>query len=111
MEQWNNETKSIVSDETKDVLKSLWESSPPLARNRSSKKKVAEAWRRVKSKPDSKILLESMRAWSNSGDWQRDGGQFVQGLHIWIKDEKWESLPEAVEINRPAHESWKSNAM
>ena len=91
----NSKVKNtLVSDETKALLLDLWNNSPKQARNRSSKKKVADAWNRVKSKPDKNQILDAMDAWCRCDDWRKDQGQFIQGLHIWIKDEKWEDLPD-----------------
>ena len=89
-----NKNNTLVSDETKTTLLALWNNSPKASRNRSSKKKVADAWKRVKTKPDQNQLIDAMDAWCKCEDWTKDGGQFAPGLHIWIKDEKWEDLPE-----------------
>jgi hypothetical protein len=100
----SNSKDSIVSTETKELLLSLWNNTPKSSRNRSSKKKVAEAWKRVESKPDQETLLNAINAWCRCEDWKKDSGQFIPGLHIWIKDEKWESLPEAAS-NQPQQQT------
>jgi hypothetical protein len=97
MEEECKSKESLVSDETKALLLSLWNNSPKQARNRSSKKKVADAWKRVKTKPSKTQLLGAIYAWCMCDDWVKDSGQFIQGLHIWIKDEKWQDLPEAAQ--------------
>jgi hypothetical protein len=93
-EEGNSNELILVSDETKETLLSLWDNSPKQSRNRSSKKKVADAWKRIKTKPTKNQLLDAMDAWCKCEDWTKDGGQFAPGLHIWIKDEKWQDLPE-----------------
>jgi hypothetical protein len=94
-EQGEQDIIPIVSDETKTTLDDLWNNTPAKGRNRSSKKKVLDAWKKIKSKPDRETLIHAIQEWSRSEDWTKDGGEFVQGLHIWIKDERWETLPES----------------
>ena len=88
-----NGRSNIVSDETKSTLLNLWNNSPAKARNRSSKKKVSEAWKKIKTsdRPCSQQLVEAIKAWSLTEDWQNG---YAPGLHLWIKDEKWQDLPE-----------------
>lgn len=94
IEKFNN--FSFVSDDTEKLLKSLWDSSPAQARKRSSRKQVAQAWSRVKAadRPDAATLVNAMRAWRNDHEWKKDGGQFIPGLHQWVKNEKWSDLPQ-----------------
>lgn len=79
-----------------DVLSKLWDSSPRKSRARSSKKEILTAWKsvRVVDRPDEATLLSAMEAWKKSEDWTKDNGQFVQGVHLWVRNRKWEALPE-----------------
>jgi len=83
-------------DTEKDFLRDLWESAPAIARSRSSKKDVLDAWSKIakKNRPSHKIVLESYQGWLLCVEWTRDGGQAIPGLHRWIKKEQWESTPE-----------------
>jgi hypothetical protein len=88
--------KALVSDETKTILLDLWDNSPKKSRERSSKKQVADAWKRIKSKPSQETIVRAITAWCKCEDWVNG---YAQGLHIWIKDERWVDLPEATHIN------------
>jgi hypothetical protein len=78
-----------------DVLAKLWEESPPVSRTRSSKKQVADEWKKIpaKDRPGESQLIEAIRKWSRCEDWRKDDGQYLQGLHLWIKNRKWEVDP------------------
>lgn len=81
----------------KGILLDLWNEAPEKSRRRSSKAQVFEAWQKIKtsSRPPREILIPAMTAWSKCDDWTKDEGEYVQGLHLWIKNRKWESLPES----------------
>tara|TARA_R110000765_G_scaffold50352_4_gene102365 strand:- start:5100 stop:5789 length:690 start_codon:yes stop_codon:yes gene_type:complete len=93
-EEGKNERNNTVSDETKVTLLELWNKSPKPCRARSSKKQVMAEWKKVKAKPDRSTVVAAIIAWSKCSEWQRDDGQAVQGLHLWIKNERWEDLPD-----------------
>jgi hypothetical protein len=76
-----------------EALESIWKAFPPSSRARSSKKQLSDEWRKAKPKPDIEELLKSIYAWSTSQDWTKDGGQFVPGAHLFIKNRKWEVEP------------------
>lgn len=77
-----------------DDIDPLWLSFPPISRNRSSKANLRAELAKAKGHPPIAQLAESVRRWCNTPDWKKDGGQFVPGAHIWVKERKWESEPE-----------------
>jgi hypothetical protein len=97
--------ESLVSIETRELLAELWKTSPKRARDRSSKKQVFNEWKKIKTKPDKKTIVTAINAWIACHEWTRDNGQAIQGLHLWIKNERWESLPEKV-INMPTNHNY-----
>ncbi len=74
----------------------LWEAAPSMARKRSSKFKCRAAWNRIPSaqRPRVSVLLDAIRAWSRDPEWKKDEGQFVLALDRWIRERRWEDLPE-----------------
>jgi len=80
----------------KDLLLSFWNSAPERARRRSSRKQVADEWKKIKKtdRPDKETIVNAIEAWNKCDDWTKDGGSFVPGLHLWLKNEKWLDLPE-----------------
>jgi len=93
----NNSTSDsapVASDETKAFLQELWSLS--IQRTRTSKQKVAAAWRKIptKHKPPFSTVLDAYRAWLRCEAWTKEGGQFVCGLHVWVNDRQWQNIPE-----------------
>ena len=90
------EQNSCPQADEKALLLEIWNLAPSKSRTRSSKKKVFDAWRRVpkNARPTPLDLITAIKAWASCEDWTKDGGQFAPGLHLWIKDQKWEDLPE-----------------
>lgn len=87
---------SVLADESyPEIIETIWLIFPPTSRNRSSKKKITEAWAKTRPKPDGEALVQSLTAWAACHEWTKDGGQFAPGAHIWIKDRKWEAEPMA----------------
>lgn len=77
-------------------LDMLWKAAPPMARTRSSKQACRKQWNRIPESERPRIaeILTAMRAWSRCWDWKKDGGMYVPGLDKWIRDRRWENLPE-----------------
>jgi hypothetical protein len=77
-------------------LDMLWKAAPPMARTRSSKYQCRLAWNRIppSSRPPVSAVLAALRAWCRCPEWQKDDGQFIPALHRWIRDRRWEDLPE-----------------
>jgi hypothetical protein len=82
----------ISSDES-EILNLIWSKAPSAGRERSSKKKLADAWSKIpKSKrPTESLIVEALDAWNKSAKWT-DG--YAEGIHIWVKDQQWENIPE-----------------
>ncbi len=72
----------------------VWEASPAKARERSSRKDCAAVWSRLKLEPLTESVLAGLEAWARSDAWQKEGGQFVKGLHRWLASRKWEEPPD-----------------
>jgi hypothetical protein len=85
----------VASDETREFLTTLWGLSPTISRPRTSKKDVSAEWKRIpaKDKPEKEAVIKAYRAWLKCEAWTKDGGQFVCGLHLWIKKRQWENVP------------------
>tara|TARA_R110000787_G_scaffold5230_3_gene19253 strand:+ start:856 stop:1671 length:816 start_codon:yes stop_codon:yes gene_type:complete len=79
-----------------DLVDAAWKNCPAKGRNRSSREKVKKAFNQIqaKARPTAAAITCSMLAWAESPDWIKDGGEFVCGCHIWVKDKKWENPPE-----------------
>lgn len=80
----------------KDLLRAVWDSAPERARRRSSRKQVADEWKKIKKsdKPDKTTIVSAIQAWSKCEDWMKESGTFVPGLHLWIKNQKWTDVPK-----------------
>jgi len=79
----------ITSDEKECAF--IWSNIPSASKMRSSKKQLAEAWKKLRIKPTLEQLKTGLDAWNKCPKW-RDG--YSEGIHIWIQNEQWENLPE-----------------
>lgn len=74
--------------EASPALEAFWQAAGPQMRTRSSKAKVWPEWKRVSRQTGEEALIGAMRRYlAGDADYQRTGGP---GLHIWLKDAKWE---------------------
>ena len=81
----------VAENSYPQFIEAIWTMFPPMSRQRSSKTKIHDAWRKLKTKPLEKTVIESLKKWAVCSEWTKDNGQFAQGAHIWITDCKWES--------------------
>lgn len=89
----------LAGDPTPDTgLDILWNEAPPMARTRSSKFKCRAAWNRIPSNQRPRVVevIAALKAWKRCFEWKKDDGQFVPALDRWIRERRWESLPEDV---------------
>jgi len=88
----------IVPKGTDDgFLESVWKTTTAQSRERSSKKKLAEAWAKTRTKPDEATVLRVLGLWTKCHSWTKDGGQYAPAIHRWVQDRKWESEPESAQ--------------
>ena len=73
----------------------LWQAAPPMARQRSSTREVVTAWLDAckAGAPSQDELIQSIDAWKRSKKWAENGGEYIEGLHRWIKNRQWENPP------------------
>tara|TARA_R110000772_G_scaffold143235_1_gene252720 strand:- start:3527 stop:4471 length:945 start_codon:yes stop_codon:yes gene_type:complete len=103
--------KPVTKTPTQLFLLELWEAAPAKARARSSRKQVAGAWAKVPApeRITPAATLKSLEAWKRSDDWKKDGGDFIQGLHLWIKNQKWQDSPlggAEASVSAPKPPAW-----
>lgn len=77
-------------------LDALWKVALPIARNRSSKHLCRKAFNLIPKaeRPDIDTMISALKVWNRSLEWKKDGNQFVPALDRWIKERRWEHLPE-----------------
>jgi hypothetical protein len=98
----STEKDSFLSDKPDDypeIIKTLWSIFPSTSRDRSSKAKLAQEWRKIKAKPLEQTVIDSLTKWASCHEWTKEAGKYVPGAHSWIKDRKWESEP--ISTNAP----------
>jgi len=74
----------------------LWQAALPNSRTRSSKLQCRTEWNRipVSERPSVADALAALKIWNRTSQWKEEGGKFAPGLHRFIKNRLWESLPE-----------------
>ena len=91
--------KNVIQGRVSNTLvETIWREAPSKGRERSSKKQLADALKKTKNLPPEEEIIQSLEAWKRSEAWTKDNGQFIPGIHRWVKDEKWETRPEPAPI-------------
>ena len=82
----------------------LWQAAPPMARTRSSKYKCRLAWNRIPAaaRPRVPVMLDALAAWKRCDEWRKDDGQFIPAMDRWIRERRWEDLPETARVDPSA---------
>lgn len=77
-------------------LEALWKIALPISRNRSSKHKCRIEFNRIpkSERPTIDTMTHALKSWNRCLEWKKDGNQFVPALDRWIKERRWEDLPE-----------------
>ena len=77
-------------------LDALWKVALPIARNRSSKHLCRKAWNLIPKgeRPTIEVMIHALKTWNRCIEWKKDGNQFVPALDRWIRERRWEDLPE-----------------
>ena len=102
--------KSDKSSSIGDLVDAVWKASPRKSRVRSSRKQCHEAFRKVKAsnRPTPASAVRAIEAWAQCSEWRKDDGAWAQGLHLWIKAERWNDLPDD-DPTRTSEPSWLPN--
>lgn len=77
----------------------FWQALPKVSRTRSSRKVCFDQWTKLKCEPRAGEIIDALDHWKKCVDWRKDGGNYIPGAHRWLKDEKWEDVPEAAQEN------------
>jgi len=91
--------ENVENGKNTPLVEEVWSITPRMGKSRSSKAKLKTALSKTKATKEE--IIEGLRAWVDSADWKKDGGQFVQGIHIWAKDCKWENPPPKLTTEQP----------
>lgn len=77
-------------------LELIWKAALPISRTRSSKMLCRKAWNMIPLADRPKIpeALAALHAWNRCEEWKKDGNQYAIALDRWIRERRWESLPE-----------------
>lgn len=75
----------------------LWNAALPNSRTRSSKLQCRTEWNRIPAaeRPSVAEALAALKIWNRTPQWKNEGGLYAPGLHKFIKNRLWESLPAA----------------
>jgi hypothetical protein len=77
----------------------VWAAAPSMSRDRSSRAESFKVWREHKLEVRCAEVLESLERWKQSAQWQKDDGQYVLGLHRWLRNRKYEEVPSGEASN------------
>jgi hypothetical protein len=93
MEGKGKEITCPISSDDSEILKLIWESCPKQGRERSSKRELADAWRKlpVKNKPSMETVKAALAAWNASNKWKTG---YCEGIEKWVRNMQWENIPD-----------------
>lgn len=83
--------KGGVESGYSDAVMAIWNAYPAKGRERSTRKKVDAAWRKIKA-PLADVLI-AIEIWAKSDQWRKEDGQYVPALHRWLGDRGYEDMP------------------
>ena len=77
-------------------LDMLWAAALPMSRQRSSKHRCRSAWERLpkSARPTIEVMIHALKCWNRSDQWYASFNLYAPGLHRFIAERMWESLPE-----------------
>lgn len=77
-------------------LDQLWKAALPISRTRSSKMLCRKAWNMIPASERPKIAdaIAALVAWNRCEEWKKDGNQYAIALDRFIRERRWENLPE-----------------
>jgi hypothetical protein len=102
-EEWNGMEVEVELGKGKDLscpqaddeeCLLIWSKTPAMGKQRSSKKQLAQAWKKIKNRPSIETLTQALDAWNDSKKWKEG---YCEGIHIWVTNEQWDNLPKPEE--------------
>lgn len=78
-----------------ELVEAIWKAAPKQSRERSSRTQVSDEVAKIKNPPSESELVTAMEFWKACHNWTKENGQFIPGLHLWVKRRQWENLPES----------------
>ena len=90
------DTQATGEPASEDGIQAIWNAALPISRTRSSKVLCRKAWNMIPASERPKIAdaVSALAAWNRCEEWKKDGNQYAIGLDRFIKERRWESLPE-----------------
>lgn len=83
------------------TLKAIWDAAPQPSRERSSKKRLAEAVAKVlKARKDisAEQILAAWMAFLRTPDARKEQGRFCPGIHVWLNDNRFDAFLQPADI-------------
>lgn len=76
------------------AFEAIWREWPAIGRGRSSKAKAKAALAKALKSFDAEALKRAVSIYLATDDARKQDGQYVPGLHVWLKDGKYEPFLE-----------------
>lgn len=90
----------------------LWDAALPMSRQRSSRQRCRQAWSRLpaSARPAVVVAVAALQAWNRCDQWRSNDNLYAPGLHRFISERMWESLPEKSKATAPLQRNMSSPA-
>jgi hypothetical protein len=83
----------ISSSGFPEGLLRFWKAYPQRGRDNSSRPDCLSWWKKLSLESKTEVVLAALESWKRSAKWLKDGGQYIEGAHRWLKGRKFEELP------------------
>lgn len=92
-------TKKIDYSYIEPLAELIWNSVPPISRERSSRAKLEKALMAINKVdlPSLETLEKALKAWNMSQKWTNG---YAEGCHIWLNEKQWLNLPQSTKVTQ-----------
>lgn len=75
-------------------LAKFWSKYPSTGKARSSRSQCLLKWEKNLCEESAETILDALEKWKQSDKWTDKDGQYVEGAHLWIENQKWLDVPK-----------------
>lgn len=97
---------SAAADAYPPGMLSVWKAAPKIGRERSSRDEVLKVWKELKLEPIAAEVVRALEREKKTRDWMKENGEFIQGLHLWLKRKRWLEVDEPELMTSLAVKDW-----
>ena len=98
-ESENKNNTTTTETDTRDAFAEFWLAYP----RKTAKGDAEKAWKRIRHSAEADAaIFAGLERYKRSGQWQRDGGQFIPHPATWLNGQRWNDEPDEAGPEKPA---------